>query len=371
MNDTKITVKTVDSDDQKSVQEAQAELDAKNQAQADLDNNPDDAPDASTQNDAASEITSEQVLGYIEKAKGKKFDSIDDIPWEPKEITIEKEVPLDDDVAAYNRYKKETGRGLADFYKLNALSSDISDDDALLVSYSNQYKYLSPEEVKQKIADEFSIDPDEDSEVLIRKRTFAKKEAIAKAREALESEKQKYSTPLESKGLDLPEEEKTAYEQFKQSKESSENETRLAQERRQHFTDRTNEFFSEDKFEGFKFKVTDDKEIVFKVEDVNSIKENQLNIDNFIGRFIGEDKNLKNISEYHRAIAVGSDPDKFLRFAYEQGRSDQLKDLDRDSKNIDMDSRNTQQSMVSKGGITVKSVEDNTTHKIVIKPKNK
>lgn len=365
METTKITVKVVESDDEKSVQEKQAELDAKAASDADGnstdDDNSDDIP-------PVPEITQDQVLDYIEKTKGKRPASIDDILLEPTERVVEKEIELDADVAAYNKFKKETGRGIADFYRLNALSDSITDEEALFVDYQNKHKYLSADDIKQKIADDFGYDPEDDSDSLIRARTFAKKEAIAKAREALEIERQKYSAPLESRGLDLPEDEKNAYQEFKQSKEGSETAARQAQEKRQFFTEKTNEFFS-DKFEGFKFKVGDDNELVFKVENVDSVKENQLEINNVIKRFVNEEGYLTNIEEYHRSMAMASDPDRFMKFAYEQGMSDALKGLDKDAKNIDMDTRNAQQSMISKGGITVKPADDNNTTKLVIKPR--
>jgi hypothetical protein len=236
MSDTKIIVKPVESDEQKSVQETQAELDAKKEQER-LDKESDEPNQDEPE---STEITPEQVLGFIEKTKGKKFNSIDEIPFEPTEKVVEKEIELEESVAAYKKFREETGRGIADFYKLNALSDAVTDDEALFVSYQNQHKYLSPDEIKQKIVDDFGYDPDEDNEALIRNRNFAKKEAIAKARENLAIERQKYTAPLESKGLDLPEEEKIAYEEFKQSRKSSEESTRSAQEKRQYFTERTN-----------------------------------------------------------------------------------------------------------------------------------
>ena len=58
---------------------------------------------------------------------------------------------------------------------------------------------------------------------------------------------------------------------------------------------------------------------------------------------------------YHRSLAVAMNPDKFAQFFYDQGMSKAVDDVSRKSKNINMDIRQTPQT-VSKNGIKIKPV---------------
>ena len=60
-----------------------------------------------------SELNEDEVLSYIGKRYGKEINSIDELVSQREESE-----PLPEDVAAYLKYKKETGRGFEDFAKL-------------------------------------------------------------------------------------------------------------------------------------------------------------------------------------------------------------------------------------------------------------
>ena len=59
------------------------------------------------------ELSEEKVLSYIEKRYNKQINSFDELMAERKET---EELP--EDVAAFMKYKKETGRGFDDFVNL-------------------------------------------------------------------------------------------------------------------------------------------------------------------------------------------------------------------------------------------------------------
>ena len=60
----------------------------------------------------SSELSDEDVLTYIKNRYDKEINSVDDLLAE-KETAPE----LPEDVSMYLKYKQETGRGIADFYK--------------------------------------------------------------------------------------------------------------------------------------------------------------------------------------------------------------------------------------------------------------
>ena len=60
---------------------------------------------------------------------------------------------------------------------------------------------------------------------------------------------------------------------------------------------------------------------------------------------------------YHRAISVAMNLDKFAEFFYNQGMTEAVDNVSKKSKNINMDIRNTPQS-VSKDGMKIRTVGD-------------
>ena len=130
-----------------------------------------------------------------------------------------------------------------------------------------------------------------------------------------------------------------------------------------YFADKTDELLNE-KFEGFEFKIGEDKSLVYKPGDVKAIKE-QNDFKNFMGKFFDENGLLKEAKEFHRAMSLAANPDKVAAFFYEQGKADMAKDIEKDSKNIDMTRQST--SQVSKGGFQVRDVSDSTGARQIIK----
>jgi len=75
-----------------------------------------------------SELNEDEVLSYIGKRYGKEIKSIDDLVNARQES---EELPSD--VAAYLKYKKETGRGIDDYAKLQKDYSDMDSDSLLRI----------------------------------------------------------------------------------------------------------------------------------------------------------------------------------------------------------------------------------------------
>ena len=92
---------------------------------------------------------------------------------------------LPEDVAAYYKYKQETGRGLDDFMKVNR-NLDEADGDGLLKEYLLITEDGLDSEDVDMMMEEYSFDEDLDDEAEIKKAKLAKKKAVAEEEAAAE-----------------------------------------------------------------------------------------------------------------------------------------------------------------------------------------
>ena len=284
---------------------------------------------------SSQELNDDQVLAYLKEKKGKEYSSMDDLFKAPEPTVIEKEVDLDEEVKAFQTFRKETGRSLSDYMKYMRSSDSISDNEHILSHYHKKYPHASIEELEKLSKFDLEVDEEEHSDRDILEKTVLRKNIIAEQKQLFEAEKETYGKPLESRGGNMPEEEAKLFNSWKESIKQEQEDVNAVESRRTVFTDKTNEFFSNG-FEGFKYSVGEGKDVTYKVENVSALKEKQMDLSNFYGKFLDENLTLKDANEYHRSIALASDPDKFAKFFYEQGKAEGLLDSDKDSKNIQM-----------------------------------
>ena len=305
--------------------------------------------DNQTQDEVKFEIDDNSALEYIKNKFGREADSLEAL-FETKAEQNQEELP--EDVASFYKFKKETGRGLDDYMKVNR-DFDKENPNVLLAEY---YKQLNPELDNDDIEymlNEFVSDEDIDTDSEIRLKGIKQKKEIAIAKDYFNGLKEKYKAPLETRESFIPKEEKESYDAYLQEKTASMEMQAEQQKRSNIFSNKTNELFS-DKFEGFGFKIGENKDIVYKPGDVNALKEQQSDLSKFIGKFLDNDGNLSNAGEYHRALAVANDPEKFAKFFYEQGKADQVGSFEKESKNIDM-TRGASQSQANNSGVKVEA----------------
>ena len=304
-------------------------------------------------------IKDEDVLSYIGKRYDREINSLDEL-FEQRNANEE----LPEDVSAFLKYKKETGRGINDFIKINKDYNDVDDDQLLREYYLDQNKDLDLEDVQFEIEDRFHYDEDLDEEREVRLKKVAKKKELAKARDHFNQLKEQYKVPLESReGLasDKDMEEFNAYK--KQKEAATANDQELAK-RAQYFSSKTGELFSEN-FEGFGFNVSEDKKLVYKPADSKTLLNEQSDLNNFVNKFTGDDGFIKDIEGFHRSIAVASNPEKFAKYFYEKGMADAVGDVAKESKNIDMTRKSTQ--VIKKEGFQVRSVDADRSNRLIIK----
>ena len=76
---------------------------------------------------------------------------------------------------------------------------------------------------------------------------------------------------------------------------------------------------------------------------------------------------LKDADGYHKALFVADNADDLANHFYEQGKADAIKQLNAESKNINMDPRKT--GVVEAGGVKVRAISGDDSSKLRIKIK--
>ena len=265
---------------------------------------------------------------------------------------------LPEDVLKYFEYKKETGRGIEDFYKLQKNYDDMDDDSVLADYYSIQEEGLDAIDIIDLMDDKFGFDVDEDEEKDIRKIKLVKKRELAKARKYFNEQKDMYKIPLESSGGKLSEDQETKLTAYQDYIKESDTIAEENEKRYSYFLDQTKQVFNED-FKGFEFNVGDSK-INYKPGTKEELMNKQSDVNNFVSQFLGDNGLMEDAKGYHKALSVAMNPEKFAQFFYEQGVAATVDDVTRKSKNINMDVRKAPQ-LSTKDGLKIRSVGDKSS----------
>jgi hypothetical protein len=341
------SVKVLDSGEKKSVQEVEQELIERHEQEVFGSQDQGNVQDI-VQSQQEFELREEDVLSYIGKRYNKQINSFDELM---SERNSSEDMP--EDVAAYMKYKKETGRGFEDFIKLRK-DFDAMPEEQLLKDYLlSTQEGLDADDVEIML-DDYRYDEDLDDESYIKKAKIARKKAVNEAKKFFNNQKEKYNTPLESSTAGVSQEEKEefdAYRQYiKQAKTIEEENNR----KRQWFDQKTNEVFGGE-FKGFEFNINN-KKVVFNPGDAAELKRVQSTPANFISKFLDESGLIKDAVGYHKSLAVAMNPERFAKHFYEQGIADATDDLMRKTKNINMSERRATEATRESDGFQVKAV---------------
>lgn len=339
-----IQVREVKAIEAKGVQELERELLEKHEEQI---NNVDPAPSLEPAPDfdpapqpIEAELQEQDVLSYISKRYNKQINSFDEL------VSERSDEQLPEDVSAYLKYRKETGRGFEDFVKLKE-DFDSMEPDNVLRSYLKATQDGLDDDDIDVMMEDYSYNEDLDDDSTIRRAKLSKKKMVAEAKQYFNSQKEKYKTPLESSTANVSPEEKEelqAYKQYISQAKTMEQET---ERKREWFSKKTDEVFNSE-FKGFEFKL-DDQVLRFTPGDAAELKKAQLTPTNFISKYLDKDGMINDATGYHRALAVAMNPERFAKYFYEQGRSAATDDVTRRIKNINMSERQSPQPMASDG----------------------
>jgi len=358
-------VKEVQAVEEKSTQEIENELLKKHEEEFNDEQPPvedakvEEESAQSEDNNTSPELSEEDVLTYIGNRYGKEISSIDEFVSERQ---ASEELP--EDVAAYFRYKKETGRGMDDYIKLNKDYNEVGEDELIMDYYRHTEEGLDDDDLGDLIDSKFGYDEDLDEESVIKKQKLAKKRELVQAKKFFKEQQEQYKAPLESSTGSVSAETTEELGRYRQQAEEAKGTEKENQQRVDRFLSETDKLFTNE-FKGFEFNVND-KAMTFKPAEASELRKSQETIFNFIDKYTDDNHFVTDAEGYHRALSVAMNPDKFAKFFYEQGKADAVDDVSRKSKNIDMDMRRTPET-TTKGGFKVKSLNQDSGRGLKIK----
>ena len=356
-----LIVKAVDAQEQKSTAQVEEELLQKHEDQfvvsetSEVKEEKVEVPKAeasikeepAVEAETKSSFSDEDVLSHIKERYGKTINSIDEL-FEEREASPE----LPEDVAAYFKYKKETGRSLEDFVKLNKDYSKIDQNELLASFYKAKDDYLDDEDI-EGLLEEFEYDEEFDEAKDIKKKKLAKKKATAEARKFFDEQKSQYEIPLESSKGGIDEETQKRLDEYQQSLQQVKEHEEKTSQSRATYLKKLDEVFNEE-FKGFEFKV-EDQVLSYTPSTSEDLKKTNGDFMNFVKSYVGDDGQLEDYKGFHRALAIANHPDKFAKFFYEKGMSDAVTADAHKTKNVDLSMKKSPEVSV-KGGAQIKSV---------------
>jgi len=302
---------------------------------------------------------SESPIIELNKEEQKEIKKVEQKIAEAKrdEQVLGKELP--ENIEKLVTFMEDTGGTVQDYVRLNHDYSKVNDEALLREYYKNTKPHLTHEEISFVMEDQFKWDEDVDEERDIKKKKLAKKEAVAEARGHLEDLKQRYYDEIKLRP-GVTQEQQKAVDFFNRYNKEQE----IASQQHKTFVDNTKDYFS-DEFKGFDFEVGE-KRFRYGVKNVNDVAENQSNLNNFVGKFLDNEGNVKDTKGYHKAIYAAQNIDKIVNHFYEQGKTDGIKTVVDGSKNISNEPRQTQGDIFI-GGLKVKAIDGVDSSKLRIK----
>lgn len=355
-----LKVKEVPGPGQKSVQEVEEKLLEQHKESLNQETHVEETTVEETKVEDSTQFSEEDVLSFIRDRYKKEINSVDEL-FAQREANDE----LPEDVSAFLKYKKETGRDINDFMKLQANYDEMKPDQLLREYYAATESDLDSEDIEYLMSEKFSYDEDLDEESVIKQKNIAKKRELAKAKKYFNDLKQTYKVPVESTAAPVNEDELDTYNAYKEYISQSKSIQEENQKRYEYFQKKTTDLFN-DEFKGFEFTVGDSK-MVFNPGDAKEIAKAQSDINNFISKYLDDNGMISDHVGYHKALAAALNPDKMAAYFYEKGKSDAVGDVTKRSKNIDMDVRSTPQQMTANQGFKIRAVESSSGSGLKIK----
>ena len=248
-------------------------------------------------------------------------------------------VELPENIEKLVEFINDTGGTVEDYVMLNKDFSNMDNLTALEEYYKVTKPHLSAEERSFLMEETFSYNEDVDDAKEIKRKKIALKEQVAEAKAYLDGQKSKYYEEIKA-GSKLTTEQQEAINFYNKYNEDSVAQKKLSEKSKRTFLNKTESFFGQD-FKGFEYNVGD-KKYRFNVKDVDKVKTTQSDINNFLNKFVGEDKStIEDAAGYHKSLYTAMNPDAIAKHFYEQGRADAIKNQVAKDKNINLDPRKT------------------------------
>ena len=291
--------------------------------------------------DVVEETVEQPVLEEIidEVSEEEKIEEVKDVVEEAVEESIATGKPLPENIQKLVDFMEETGGDIQDYVNLNRDVSKMDDSEVLDEYYRATKPHLSPEERNFLLEERYGVDEEVDDERSSRLKKIALKEQVAEARAHLDGQKSKYYEEIKA-GSKLTQEQQKAIDFFDRYNKESEEQKKLSEASKLSFQKKTNNLFN-DKFKGFEYSVGE-KKYRFNVKDVDKVKTTQSDINNFVNKFVGEDKStINDAAGYHKSLFTAMNADAVASHFYEQGKADAIKNRVAKDKNINTEPRQT------------------------------
>lgn len=282
----------------------------------------------------------EEVLEKVEVVE-EENDSTEeevDVKLDLSKPEVEDTKSIPESVDKLIKFMEETGGDINDYVRLNTDVSKLDTTDVLDEYYKQTKPHLSSEERSFLLEETFSYDEDVDSEKDIRKKKIALKEEAAKARKYLEGQKDKYYNEIKV-GSNLSVEQKEAIDFYDKYKIDSERNNKISESNKKDFLQKTDNLFNSE-FKGFEFNVGE-KKFRYNVKNINEVKANQSDLNNFVSKFVDGENKLQDPIGYHKSLYTAMNADALAQHFYEQGKADAIKQTIAQSKNINTEARQT------------------------------
>ncbi len=277
------------------------------------------------------EITEEKKVEEVEEVK----EVIEEVVEEAA-ATVK---PLPENIQKLVDFIEETGGDMQDYVNLNRDVSKLDDSEALNEYYKIKKSHLSSSERSFLMEDMFGVDEELDDEKTIRKKKIALKEQVAEAKAFLDRQKSKYYDEIKA-GSKLTTEQQEAINFYNKYNEDQEGQKKLSEKSKRTFLNKTDSFFGQG-FKGFEYNVGD-KRYRFNVKDVDKVKTTQSDLNNFVNKFVGEDKStIEDAAGYHKSLYTAMNADAVAKHFYDQGKADAIKNQVAKDKNINLEPRKT------------------------------
>ena len=304
------------------------------------------------------EITDEETKEEVEEVKEEIIKAVEEAETTGK--------PLPENIEKLMKFMEDTGGDLEDYVKLNRDTSKLEDQDVLYEYYKKTKPHLNNEEINFLMNDQFEYDEEVDEEKDIKRKKLALKEQVASARAHLDGQKSKYYEQIKA-GSKLTPAQQKAMDFFNRYNKESEEAEKTYQKQNSTFLNKTDKVFNKN-FKGFEYNVGE-KKYRFNVKDVDSVKQNQSDLNNFVKKFLNKDNVMEDAKGYHKSIFTATNADAIARHFYEQGKADAIKQSVADAKNVNMEPRQAHGD-IEGGGIKVRVLgEDSSDFKFKIKNK--
>lgn len=266
-------------------------------------------------------------------------------------------------------FLSDTGGTIEDFIRVNYDYSQLDDSVKIKEYYKQTKPHLDASEIDFLLEDNFSFDEDVDEDRDVKRKKLLFKEEVVKADKFLNELKDKYASEVKAKA-NLTEEQQKALDFYEKNKNLQQESAVVLEQRGEAFDKRTQELFSKD-FKGFEIKVGEDK-FRYNINNPEAVAKEQSDLSQFFKTFLDENNTLKDAAGFHRAFFAARNIDKIATHFYEQGKADQLKNISKGDKNIDMSGRPTRNDFNDASGYKVRAVNpDSNGSRLKIRSLNK